>query len=67
MGGSPLGGVIVYPLDRLYEEIAYIAHHWHWSYDQILEMDHSERRGWVDQIESIYARLKPAIEEREEQ
>ncbi len=67
MGGSPLGGVIVYPLDRLYEEIAYIAHHWHWAYDQIRQMDHNERRGWVDQIENIFARLKPATEEQEEQ
>jgi hypothetical protein len=56
--------VIVYPLDRLYEEIAYIAHHWHWSYDQILQMDHSERRGWVDQIADIYAGHTPATEEQ---
>ena len=56
--------MIVYPLDRLYEEIAYIAHHWHWSYDQIMLMDHSERRGWVDQIADVYARLEPAIEEQ---
>ena len=58
--------MIVYPLDRLYEEIAYIAHHWHWSYDQIMLMDHSERRGWVDQIADIYARLEPATEEQRE-
>ena len=50
--------MIVYPLDRLHEEIAFIAHHYHWPYDQIVNMDHAERRCWVDEITATYVRLQ---------
>lgn len=57
MGGSPPGGVIVYPLDRLYQEMAYLAHHFHWPYDQLMQMDHHERQRWVKEITAINMRL----------
>lgn len=57
MGGDPRGGVIVYPLDRLYQEMAYIAHHFHWPYDQLMRLDHRERRRWVGEIVAINTRL----------
>lgn len=63
MGGHPAGGVIVYPLDRLYEEMAYLAYHFHWPYSEILEMDHRERRRWVDEVAAINTRLNSAAEE----
>jgi len=49
--------VIIYPLDRLYEEVAYIAYHLHWPYEEIMNMDHTERQRWVDEIAAINARL----------
>ena len=52
--------MIVYPLDRLYEEMAYIAHHFHWPYDQIMQMDHYERQRWVDQIVTINTEFNDA-------
>jgi len=42
-----------YPLDRLYEEVAYIAYYFHWPMDQVLEMEHGERRRWVEEIAKI--------------
>lgn len=56
-GGVPFGGVTVYPLDRLYEELAFIAYHFHWPYGEIMEMDHQERQRWVEEIASINTRL----------
>jgi hypothetical protein len=55
--------MIGYPLDRLYEEVAYIAYHFHWSLDEILNMEHSERQSWLEQIGSINQRLNEASEE----
>ncbi|HEY9076334.1 MAG TPA: DUF6760 family protein [Anaerolineaceae bacterium] len=46
-----------YPLDRLYEEVAYIAYHFHWNQDDILNMEHRLRRRWVSEIARINRRM----------
>lgn len=56
-GHRPAGGVIGYPLDRLYEEVAYIAYHFHWPPEAILRMEHGERQTWAEQIAAINRRL----------
>jgi uncharacterized protein DUF6760 len=56
-GGKRLGGRIGYPLDRLFEEVAYIAYHFHWPHEQIMGLDHGERQRWVDEIGKINRRL----------
>ena len=43
--------------DRLYEEIAYVAYHFHWSLDDILDMEHPLRKRFVDEIAKINRRL----------
>ncbi|MFJ6777611.1 DUF6760 family protein [Kitasatospora sp. NPDC091257] len=32
---------------RTREEIAYLAHHFHWSYADLVGLTHGERRSWV--------------------
>ena len=63
MGDGRAGGVVTYPLDRLYEEMAYIAYHFHWSWTEIAHMDHPERQRWVDEIKAINTRLNDMAEE----
>jgi hypothetical protein len=46
-----------YPSDRLFEEVAYIAYHLHWPYEQIMLLEHSERQQWVEEIAKINRRL----------
>jgi len=46
-----------YPLDHLYEEVAYIAYHFHWPLLDILALEHPERRRWVEEIAEINRRL----------
>jgi len=55
--------MIVYPLDRLYQEMAYVAYHFHWPYGEIMQMDHRERQRWVDEIADINTRLNNGSEE----
>jgi hypothetical protein len=43
--------------DRLFEEIAYIAYHFHWSLDDILDLEHPLRRRFVEEIGRINQRL----------
>jgi hypothetical protein len=44
---------VSYPLDQLYQELAFVAYHFHWPHDQIMQLEHAERREWVAQISSI--------------
>ena len=46
-----------YPEAQLYEEIAFIAYHFHWSYEEVLQMEHRERRRWCEEISRINQRL----------
>ncbi|HZS91146.1 MAG TPA: DUF6760 family protein [Chloroflexota bacterium] len=50
------GGVARYPLDQLYEEVAYIAYHFHWSQRDVLELEHGDRRRWIEEIDRINQR-----------
>ncbi|MGH2707356.1 MAG: DUF6760 family protein [Actinomycetota bacterium] len=44
---------MIYPVDRLYEEVAFVAYHFHWSLDDILDLEHPLRRRFVSQIRRI--------------
>lgn len=48
---------VAYPTDQLYEEIAYIAYHFHWSLDDILDLEHPTRLRYVEEIAHINRRL----------
>nr|WP_267620972.1 DUF6760 family protein [Halobium salinum] len=62
--GTPLsdGGSVGYPLDRLYEEVAFVAYHFNWSRGDVLNMPHWERQRWCAEISAINERIN---EERE--
>jgi hypothetical protein len=51
------GGVISYPSKQLYEEVAFIAYHFHWQRDDILDLDHANRQLWVAEINKINENL----------
>ena len=42
-----------YPVKPLYEEMAFIAYHFHWSYGEIMQLEHRERRRWCREISAI--------------
>ncbi|NUM35428.1 MAG: hypothetical protein HUU50_12845 [Candidatus Brocadiae bacterium] len=46
-----------YPLDRLYEEVAFLAYHFHWDHSTILNMEHHERQKWCAEISKINEKL----------
>lgn len=45
---------------ELFEEVAYIAYHFHWSHEEIMQMEHWERRRWCEEISKINRRLNEA-------
>ncbi len=50
-----------YPSEQLSEEVASIAHAFHWSYDEIMSMDHHERQRWVGEAAKIAQRLSQEV------
>jgi hypothetical protein len=40
-------------VDTIYEEVAFIAYHFHWGYETVLSLEHRERRRWVEEISRI--------------
>ncbi|MBK9070917.1 MAG: hypothetical protein IPL79_07955 [Myxococcales bacterium] len=49
-----------YPREQLYQEMAYVAYHFHWSMDEILDMEHSERHTWLREIARINREINEA-------
>ena len=56
-GAKSSGGVLSYPSDKLYEEVAFIAFHFHWSQNEILNLEHATRQRWVAEINKINQQL----------
>ena len=52
--------IAAYPEDQLYQECAYIAYHFHWHLDDILDMEHDERHTWLRQIARINREINDA-------
>lgn len=52
-GALRRGGILSYPPESLHREVAYIAYHFHWGKDAIMEMAHPERGQWVKEIAHI--------------
>jgi hypothetical protein len=42
--------------DRLFEEVAYLAYHLHWSHAEIVDLEHPLRRRYVDEATRLARR-----------
>jgi hypothetical protein len=42
-----------YPVENINEEVAFIAYHFHWTHDEIMAMEHKDRRSWCEEITRI--------------
>ncbi len=51
------GGIVSYPLKSILKEVAFIAYHFHWGKDDILELSHKERHAWVKEISAINEKI----------
>lgn len=46
-----------YPLDKIFEEVAFIAYHFHWTLQEILNLEHGDRQRFIDEISAINKRM----------
>jgi hypothetical protein len=44
----------------LLEEVAYLAYYFHWPYEQVMALDHPERRRWAQVLAHMNERINAA-------
>jgi hypothetical protein len=49
---------VTYAVDRIEEETAYLAYHFHWDMDAILDLEHADRRGYVRRVAELVERAE---------
>ena len=42
-----------YPLDDLFEEVAFVAYHFHWRLEDVLNLEHGDRQRFIEEISKI--------------
>lgn len=52
-----------YPADALWQEIAYLAYHLHWSLDDLLDLEHLDRVRMVRAVAAYNDRAWQAVRE----
>ena len=50
-------------MKALYEEVAFVAYHFHWTPEALLDLEHGERHRWVEEISAINQRANQARSE----
>ncbi|HKV78334.1 MAG TPA: DUF6760 family protein [Candidatus Sulfotelmatobacter sp.] len=44
-------------MQTLYEEVAFVAYHFHWAPEVIVNLEHMDRIRWVKEISAINERV----------
>jgi hypothetical protein len=57
---------MTYAVDRLWEEVAYVAYYLHWSLDSILDLEHPVRQQVINQVGRIHERMAEDAYDRAE-
>jgi hypothetical protein len=47
---------MTYAADDIWRETAYVAYHFHWALDDILDLEHPVRRRFVAEIDALGGR-----------
>ncbi|MFI0815884.1 DUF6760 family protein [Streptomyces sp. NPDC021098] len=47
---------MTYAAERIHEEVAYLAYHFHWGMGDILDLEHRDRSRYVEQATALVAR-----------
>ncbi|MEE0766404.1 MAG: DUF6760 family protein [Oscillospiraceae bacterium] len=54
----------LYPQDRLYEEMAFLGYYLHWPREELMNLDHRERRRWCAEVSGINQNLSGKDQQR---
>lgn len=57
---------MLYPQDRLYQEMAFLGYYLHWPREELMGLDHLERRRWCREVSEINKKLNGPQQEQYE-
>ena len=50
---------------ELYKEMSFVSYYFHWSMEEVMNLDHFSRRKWCTEISAINKKLSPSKKEKE--
>ena len=48
---------MLYPQEQLYQEMTFLSYYLHWSRDEVMALDHLERRRWCREVSAVNQKL----------
>ena len=48
---------MLYPQEQLYQEMTFLSYYLHWSYREVMALDHLERRRWCREVSAVNQKL----------
>jgi hypothetical protein len=53
-----------YPAADMWDEITYLAYHLHWSFGELLDLEHHDRRRLVESVATLNQRAWDQVREQ---
>ena len=50
-------GLVLYPQERMYQEMTFLSYYLHWSRDEVMRLNHQERRRWCREVSAVNQKL----------
>ena len=48
---------MLYPQEQLYQEMTFLSYYLHWSRNEVMTLDHRERRRWCKEVSAVNQKL----------
>lgn len=48
---------MLYPQEQLYQEMTFLSYYLHWSRDEVMRLNHLERRRWCKEVSAVNQKL----------
>ena len=48
---------MLYPQERMYQEMTFLSYYLHWSRDEVMGLNHLERRRWCREVSAVNKKL----------
>ena len=48
---------MLYPQERIYQEMTFLSYYLHWSRDEVMRLNHLERRRWCREVSAVNKKL----------
>ena len=48
---------MLYPQEQLYQEMTFLSYYLHWSRNEVMSLDHRERRRWCQEVSDVNQKL----------